>query len=297
MESNRYDAKWDVFISYASEDMEAVAKPLAYALRSKGLRIWFDQFSLQVGDSLSQSINVGLARSKYGVVILSKHFLEKEWPQKELHGLFARDQLSSKVLIPVWHGIDAADLLSTYPILADRFALKASDGIDGLVEGILKLVNLPFFGRGVAGLWTGETGRLRIFEDSRGGYYGDYDWGGHEWAGHLRGEMDGRVIHFEWNWDFSEEKGAGFFFFSYPGRATYSGPSYTRLFGGWVPESRQGVVDREAVSGVLKSGRVFELGGALWEEILREKFPDLNLWRFVMLKHEYDSWSTQWAEE
>jgi len=33
---------WDVFISHAWEDKESFACPLAEALETKGLRVWFD---------------------------------------------------------------------------------------------------------------------------------------------------------------------------------------------------------------------------------------------------------------
>ena len=91
--SKQDDAKngeWDAFISHASEDKEFV-RPLADALRARHLSIWYDEFTLLLGDSLRRSIDRGLARSKYGIVILSKKFFEKEWPQKELDGLVARE--------------------------------------------------------------------------------------------------------------------------------------------------------------------------------------------------------------
>ena len=51
---------WDVFISHASEDKEAIARPLAEALRSHGLRVWYDEFALRPGNSLRESIDRGL---------------------------------------------------------------------------------------------------------------------------------------------------------------------------------------------------------------------------------------------
>jgi hypothetical protein len=38
--------EWDVFVSHASEDKEAIARPLAESLRARGLRVWYDDFSL-----------------------------------------------------------------------------------------------------------------------------------------------------------------------------------------------------------------------------------------------------------
>ena len=65
----KQEDEWDVLISHASEDKEAIARPLADALQSKGLRVWYDDFSLRLGDSLRQSIDLGLGRSRFGVVI------------------------------------------------------------------------------------------------------------------------------------------------------------------------------------------------------------------------------------
>jgi TIR domain len=56
---------WDIFISYASEDREEVARPLANELQKAELKVWFDQFELGLGDSLRHKIDVGLAQSNY----------------------------------------------------------------------------------------------------------------------------------------------------------------------------------------------------------------------------------------
>lgn len=69
--------KWDIFISHASEDKETFVKPLAEALKSLGMRVWYDDFTLSIGDSLSRSIDTGLINSSYGVVVLSPCFFSK----------------------------------------------------------------------------------------------------------------------------------------------------------------------------------------------------------------------------
>ena len=60
---------WDVFISHTWEDKESLAQPLAEALTEVGLKVWYDEYSLTLGDSLRRSIDRGLAESKYGIVI------------------------------------------------------------------------------------------------------------------------------------------------------------------------------------------------------------------------------------
>jgi hypothetical protein len=72
--------KWDVFVSHASEDTEAVAVPLADHLSRAGLRVWLDEHVLSVGDSLREKIDEGLAASRFGVVIVSPAFLRKRCP-------------------------------------------------------------------------------------------------------------------------------------------------------------------------------------------------------------------------
>lgn len=69
--------KYDVFISHASEDKDAVVRPLAISLQQKGLKVWFDEFELRIGDSLRQKIDKGLANSRFGIVVLSKNFIKK----------------------------------------------------------------------------------------------------------------------------------------------------------------------------------------------------------------------------
>ncbi len=108
--------EWDAFISHASEDKEEFVVPLFTELRKHGLKIWFDKFTLRVGDSLRESIDYGLANSRFGVVVLSPAFFAKQWPQKELNGLFSREVQGRKVILPVWHHLTKEDLLRYSPI-------------------------------------------------------------------------------------------------------------------------------------------------------------------------------------
>jgi len=88
--------QYDVFVSHASEDKESVARPLTLLLQEAGLRVWLDAFEISVGDSLRRTIDAGLAQSRFGVVIVSAAFLRKEWPNKELDGLVARERKAEK---------------------------------------------------------------------------------------------------------------------------------------------------------------------------------------------------------
>jgi TIR domain len=51
---------YDAFICHASEDKAALVRPLAERLRAEHVEVWYDEFSLSVGDSLRRSIDRGL---------------------------------------------------------------------------------------------------------------------------------------------------------------------------------------------------------------------------------------------
>ena len=95
--------EYDVLISHASEDKEAIARPLAELLVLFGVRVWYDEDTLEIGDSLSESIDTGLASSRFGVVVLSRNFFSKPWARRELAGLVAKEVATETMILPIWH--------------------------------------------------------------------------------------------------------------------------------------------------------------------------------------------------
>lgn len=117
---------YDVFVSHASEDKDDFVRDFVKCLQQDGLKVWYDEFTLRVGDSLRRSIDNGLRNSRYGIVVLSEAFFSKEWPQRELDGLFAREVNGEKVILPIWHKISKNEVLKFSPIIADMLALNTS---------------------------------------------------------------------------------------------------------------------------------------------------------------------------
>jgi TIR domain len=125
----------DVFICHAGEDKDTVAKPLAAALRARNWSVWLDELNLTVGDSLSGAIDLALARSRFGIVVLSRAFFGKPWPERELAGLAAKGVVAgSKVILPVWHGVDERYVLDRSPVLADRVGASTASGIEVVAD-------------------------------------------------------------------------------------------------------------------------------------------------------------------
>ncbi len=133
--------EYDVFICHASEDKEDCVNRLATALKEEGVKVWYDEFSLKLGDKLRKKIDEGLNSSRYGVVVLSPNFFKKEWPQDELEGLLAIEKRGKKVILPIWHNLTLEKVAKYSPLLAGRLAAKTEDGIGSVVERIIEVIH------------------------------------------------------------------------------------------------------------------------------------------------------------
>ena len=132
---------YDVFISHASEDKDAIVRSLANALTAKGLKVWYDEFSLRIGDSLRQKIDRGLASSRVGLVVLSPSFIAKGWTNYELDGIVTRTVSGEQILLPIWHNITKQQVIDFSPSLADKVARStATHTVEEIAEEIAELL-------------------------------------------------------------------------------------------------------------------------------------------------------------
>ena len=120
------NVEYDVFVSHASEDKEEFVKPLVEALQTAGYKVWYDEFTLKIGDSLRRSIDNGLKNSRYGIVIFSSAFFAKNWTQYEVDGLVTQEMEGRKVILPIWHMVSKDQVQNFSPSLADKKAINSS---------------------------------------------------------------------------------------------------------------------------------------------------------------------------
>jgi hypothetical protein len=133
---------FDAFISHAWEDKDDFVRELAERLQAQRIEVWYDEFSLKVGDSLRRSIDLGLSKSRFGIVVFSKSFFDKQWTNWELDGLVQRQNSSDyNLIIPIWHGIDKKEMLEYSPSLVDKIAIKSSRGMDYVVKQVDSIIN------------------------------------------------------------------------------------------------------------------------------------------------------------
>ena len=131
--------EYDFFISHASEDKDSFVRPLAKALEDRGARVWYDEFTLNIGDSIHEAVSRGLRASRAGIVVLSHDFFAKRWPRHELDGLMAlASRRPGSSILPIWHDVTALQVSGFSPGLAGIFALSTHElSLDEIVERLL----------------------------------------------------------------------------------------------------------------------------------------------------------------
>lgn len=124
------------FICHDSRDKEEIAIKLARRLRSMACPVWYDEFSLKVGDSLRESIEKGLKECKKCVLVLTPNFLSNGgWTKKEFNSIFTREIIEKKnIILPVWHNVTKENIYEYSPSLADKYALDWNSGEDDVVR-------------------------------------------------------------------------------------------------------------------------------------------------------------------
>jgi len=118
--------EYDLFLSYSHADSEAIVETLVGELEAYGIDVWYDKGEVQIGDSITESIDGGLRQSSFGVVVLSEGYFEgtSQW---ELNGLVTRHNREENVILPLWHGIDYDFVFEQSASLADLRAEKLTN--------------------------------------------------------------------------------------------------------------------------------------------------------------------------
>ena len=135
--------KYHFFIAHASEDKDW-AGPFAYYLRSAGFEVWYDEFEIKIGGSITTKIDEGLNQSQYGILVLSHNFFKKDkiWTKRELGGFFAlEDQEHRRLILPIWHNIGKKDVVKYSPTLGDIEAANTSMDYKTITDIILKAIS------------------------------------------------------------------------------------------------------------------------------------------------------------
>lgn len=91
---------YDCFISYFSGDKMFVQR-IGGDLRQRGIRIWIDDAEIEVGDSISDKIEVALKRSYTFAIVLSKQALSRPWVRDELRAAYSLRHAENLKILPL----------------------------------------------------------------------------------------------------------------------------------------------------------------------------------------------------
>jgi hypothetical protein len=138
----RQEYQYDAFISHAVEDKLPIANELCARLERAGLKIWYSGRELRVGDRLTQTIEQGLNKSRFGIVILSPTYVSKMWTLREFYSLLSREKEGKKIVLPVLFDITPEELAQKDLTMAEMFSLRAEKGMDYLVDVLTREIRL-----------------------------------------------------------------------------------------------------------------------------------------------------------
>lgn len=115
---------------------------LYYSGHPQGLeRSHYDEFELRIGDSLRRKIDKGIANSNFGVIVISRDFINKGWTNYELDGLITRAVNGEQTMLPVWHNITKREVINYSPSLADKLARSTTDfTVEEIADEIADLI-------------------------------------------------------------------------------------------------------------------------------------------------------------
>lgn len=125
--------QYDVFVSHAVEDKISIANELADGLLKAGLKVWYSGNELSIGKSIKETINNGLAQSRFGIVILSPTYLSKDWTIREFYWLINQNK---NTILPILHNITLKEIVAKYPFMADVYCIHSDKGMDYVVNAI-----------------------------------------------------------------------------------------------------------------------------------------------------------------
>lgn len=138
---DKHLTKADFFISHASEDKEDFVRDLAETLLKNGANVFYDEYSIKLGDSLTDSLNKGLMTTNNAILVLSNFFFEKSWTQAELQAIFHKARTTNYKIFIIYHNITNQQVTEQYPLLADIKAIDSKEGLNKIIGELFKAID------------------------------------------------------------------------------------------------------------------------------------------------------------
>lgn len=126
-----------VFISHNKADKD-FARNIGFHLKSLNVDVWFDEWEIQAGESITNKINKGLLNSSHVIIIWSENAKRSNWVTRELNATISRfiNGGGSPKILPI-----LMDDTSLPPLLSDIMYISADEDINKLVNKLKASIN------------------------------------------------------------------------------------------------------------------------------------------------------------
>ncbi len=90
----------NIFLSFSGEGRQRFAIKFLDFFNSHGIKCWYDQYELYLGDVLSESIiQKGINKTEYAILIINETFLSRNWPRTEAIVLYERANNDKNIIL------------------------------------------------------------------------------------------------------------------------------------------------------------------------------------------------------
>jgi hypothetical protein len=147
--NNASEPKYDVFISYAHQDLPFV-DALVRHLKDQRISVWFDRGMLRLGDSFSNSVQEALEHSKYFLLVISPSYLKSAWGNFEMGVALSRSASprNGRIISLVMGDVDRA-ALPPLIVHTDQIVIGEKVSFDKLAEDLTTMIGQGGRGREV----------------------------------------------------------------------------------------------------------------------------------------------------
>lgn len=137
-----------VYLAHASEDHQALAKPLAERLLAEGVDVWLDAWEIRTGDSLRRRMEEGLGACTHFIVLLTNASIGKPWVETEIDAGFMRAVEGSARFVGLRVGT-SVDQLSIFlrTVRCPAFDLDDKTSFNDLVGDLFDISKKPPLGQ------------------------------------------------------------------------------------------------------------------------------------------------------
>ena len=118
---------YDIFLSHANADKLDFVEDLKRSFDKLGIKVFYDKDSIEWGDKWKEKILNGLDNCRFGVIVISENFFDRDWTEKELKTLLSRQKESGqKLILPILYNLSADALYKKYKELSEIQFLDSS---------------------------------------------------------------------------------------------------------------------------------------------------------------------------